>query len=116
MWHKPVRKLIAVVTCSFALLIFYPSAYGADYPNKAIKFIVTAGPGGGEDTEARALAPFLEKHLGQRVIIENQVGAGGKIAFEKFQNAKPDGYSLITYTFPKSIIIEFKDKTRFKTE
>ncbi len=116
MLHKSAIKTIAVAICGFSLLIFYPSAHGADYPSKAIKFIVTAGPGGGEDTEARALSPFLEKHLGQRVIIENQAGAGGKIAFERFQNAKPDGYSLITYTFPKSIIIEVKDKTGFRTK
>ncbi len=117
MRHKSAMKFIAVavVIWGFSLLIFSPSAYGADHPHKAIKFIVTAGPGGGEDAEARVLSPFLEKHLGQRIIIENQAGAGGKIAFERFQNAAPDGYSLTTYTFPKSIIIEFKDKTRFKT-
>lgn len=81
-----------------------------------IKLIVTAGAGGGEDTEARALQPFLEKYLGQRVIIENQPGAGGRIAMEKFQKTEPDGYSLITYTFPKSIIMEFMDKTNFRTK
>ena len=115
MLHKSAIKLIPFVIWGVGLLILHPSAYGLHYPNKTIKFIVTAGPGGGEDTEARALAPFLEKYLGQRIIIENQVGAGGKIAFERFQNAKPDGYSLITYTFPKSIIMEVKDKTGFRT-
>jgi len=59
--------------------------------------------------------PFLEKHLGTSVIIENQPGAGGKIAFEKFQKTEPDGHTLITYTFPKSVIIEYQGKTGFKT-
>jgi tripartite-type tricarboxylate transporter receptor subunit TctC len=116
MLHKQAITALAGIFFGFMALMFSPSADGAGYPNKAIKFIVTAGPGGGEDTEARALAPFLEKHLKQRIIIENQAGAGGKIAFERFQNAKPDGYSLITYTFPKSIIIEVKDKTGFRTK
>ena len=116
MLHQSAIKLLALVIMGFNLLILHSLAYGANYPDKAIKFIVTAAPGGGEDTEARTLAPFLEKHLRQRIIIDNQAGAGGKIAFERFQNTKPDGYSLITYTFPKSIIIEVKDKTGFRTK
>ena len=53
----------------------------------------------------------MQKHLGVSVLIENQPGAGGKIAFEKFQRTEPDGYTLITFTFPKSIIIEYLYKT-----
>jgi tripartite-type tricarboxylate transporter receptor subunit TctC len=78
--------------------------------------IVCSAAGGGEDMEARAIAPFVEKYLGVSVGIENQPGAGGKIAFEKFQRTEPDGYNLIMYTFPKSIIIEYIDKTNFRTK
>ena len=106
-------KLCAAVAA--ATMITMP-VFGADYPSKPIKLIVTAGPGGGEDTEARAIAPFVEKYLKTQITIENQGGAGGKIAFEKFQGAAPDGYTLITYTFPKSIIIEHQGKTGFKTK
>jgi tripartite-type tricarboxylate transporter receptor subunit TctC len=106
-------KLCAAVAA--AALIAMPVS-GADFPGKPIKLIVTAAAGGGEDMEARAIAPFLEKHLGQQIVIENQPGAGGKIAFEKFQNVKADGYTLITYTFPKSVIIEYQGKTGYKTK
>lgn len=116
MLYKSAKKFIAVVIVVLSVLIFYPSAHGSDYPNKPIRLIVTTDAGGGEDTEARAIAPFVEKHLGQRLIIEYQIGAGGKIAFEKFQKTKPDGYSLITYTFPKSIVLEFMEKTGFRTD
>ncbi len=92
-------------------------AYGADFPSKPVKLIVTAAAGGGEDTEARAIAPSVEKHLGgTQIMIENQPGAGGRIAFEKFQKAEPDGYTLITYTFPKSVIMEFQGKTGYQTK
>src|SRR3990167_7302977 len=104
-------RFLAIATA--ALLTAAVSA--ADYPSKPIKLIVTAGAGGGEDTEARAIAPFVEKHLKTQIVIENQPGAGGKIAFEKFQTVAPDGYTLITYTFPKSVIIEYQGKTGFKT-
>ena len=115
MSHNSVKKFSIVITLGLSLLIFYPLAYGADYPNKMIKLIVTGGPGSGEDTQARAIAPFLEKHVGQKIIVEDQPGAGGKIAMEKFQKTNPDGYSLLASTFPKTIIIEFMGKTDFKT-
>ena len=98
-----------------AACILAASAFAADFPSKPVKLIVTAAAGGGEDTEARAIAPFVEKHLGTSITIENQPGAGGKIAFEKFQKAEPDGYSIITYTFPKSVIIEYQGNTNYKT-
>jgi len=102
-----------VVTAAAGML--NAPVFGADFPTKPVKLVVTAGAGGGEDTEARAIAPFVEKHLGTQVVIENQPGAGGKIAFEKFVKAEPDGYTLITYTFPKSVIIEYQGKTGYKT-
>jgi putative tricarboxylic transport membrane protein len=108
-----MNRLLKLVAAVSALLA--TAAFGADFPAKPVKLVVTAAAGGGEDTEARAIAPFVEKHLGQQVIIENQPGAGGKIAFEKFQKAEPDGYTLITYTFPKSVIIEYQGPTGFKT-
>lgn len=115
MCKKIVVTCVAVVIAGFLSSFLALPASGADYPKKMVKFIVTAGAGGGEDTEARAIAPFVEKYLGTKIIIENQPGAGGRIAFEKFQKTEPDGYSIITYTFPKSIIMEFMDKTGYKT-
>jgi tripartite-type tricarboxylate transporter receptor subunit TctC len=105
-------KVLAVVAAAGLLAA---NVFAADFPSKPVKLIVTAAAGGGEDTEARAIAPFVEKHLGTSVAIENQPGAGGKIAFEKFQKLEPDGYSLITYTFPKSVIIEYQGKTGYRT-
>jgi tripartite-type tricarboxylate transporter receptor subunit TctC len=115
-FHKKAKIFSIMGFTVFFLFIIYSPADCAGYPNRAIKLIPCAGAGGGEDMEARAIAPFLEKQLGQRIIIENQPGAGGKIAMEKFQKTEPDGYTLITYTFPKSIIIEYMDKTSFKTK
>ena len=108
---KTLRLLVAVAAAG---LLAVP-AHAQNFPTKPVKLIVTAAAGGGEDTEARAIAPYVEKHLGTSVVIENQPGAGGKIAFEKFQKAEPDGYTLITYTFPKSVIIEYEGATGYKT-
>lgn len=115
MRKKLNRVLKIFMIGGLGLLVSCPVAWAADFPKKPVKIIVTAAAGGGEDLEARAIAPFVEKYLGVSVIIENQAGAGGKIAFEKFQKTEPDGYTLITYTFPKSIIVEHLDKTGYKT-
>ena len=108
---KTLRLLVAVAAAG---LLAVP-AHAQKFPTKPVKLIVTAAAGGGEDTEARAIAPYVEKHLGTSIVIENQPGAGGKIAFEKFQKVEPDGYTLITYTFPKSVIIEYQGATAYKT-
>jgi tripartite-type tricarboxylate transporter receptor subunit TctC len=106
MVKKTGRIMIALMVSGWVIFSFSSAAIAADYPTKPIKLIACAAAGGGEDTEARGIAPYLEKVLGVSIMVENQPGAGGKIAFEKFQRTEPDGYSLLTYTFPKSIIIE----------
>jgi len=108
-------KLMALI-CVMMLFALSQGTWADEFPKKPIKMIVTAAAGGGEDMEARAIAPFVEKYLKVNVTIENQPGAGGKIAFEKFQRVEPDGYTLISYTFPKSVIIEHIDKTSFRTK
>jgi tripartite-type tricarboxylate transporter receptor subunit TctC len=113
---KNLSKLSAFLFVGITLFLVYPLAYSADFPKKPVKLIATADVGGGEDTEARGIAPFLQKYLGVNVFIENQGGAGGKIAFEKFQKTEPDGYNLIVTTFPKSIIIEYMGKVNYRTK
>ncbi len=114
---KHVEKTISLfLVIGFALFLVCPSAFGQDFPKKPIKLIATADVGGGEDTEARGIAPYLQKYLGVTVMVENQGGAGGKIAFEKFQKADPDGYSMIVSTFPKSVIIEYMGKVGYRTK
>ena len=85
----------------------------AAFPKRTIKIIT--GPGR-EDVDVREIAPYVQKYLGVDVLIENIAGFWGKIAFEKFQVAEPDGYTLISYTFPRSIIIESISKTNFRTK
>ena len=85
----------------------------AAFPKKTIKIIT--GPGG-EDADVREIAPYVQKYLGVNVLIENIVGFWGKMAFEKFQMTEPDGYTLISYTFPRSIIIENISQTNFRTK
>jgi tripartite-type tricarboxylate transporter receptor subunit TctC len=85
----------------------------AAFPKKTIKIITGSG---GENADVREITSHVQKYLGIDFLIENIVGFWGKIAFEKFQMTEPDGYTLISYTFPRSIIIENMTKTNFRTE
>ena len=110
------RLVVALLIAGLMVFGLCPPANSADFPKKSVKIIVTADVGGGEDNEARGLAPYLQKHLGVNVTIENMGTAGGKVAFEKFQKMEPDGYNLIFQTFPKSVIIEMTSKSAFRTK
>lgn len=76
------------------------------FPTKPIRIIVAFTPGGGEDTEVRAIAPSVQKYLGTGVLIENIPGANGVIGYNKAYQAMPDGYTLLCFGIPAPIIQE----------
>ena len=66
----------------------------ADWPNKAIEFVIPFGAGGGADIEGRLIAKAMSKELGQPVVPINKPGGGGAITYTYVKNSKPDGYTL----------------------
>ncbi|KJQ55419.1 tripartite tricarboxylate transporter substrate binding protein [Microbacterium sp. SA39] len=64
------------------------------FPEKDIRLIIQANPGGGSDLSSRALAGELEKILGVSVIAENMPGAAGALAMEYVGAQEPDGYVI----------------------
>jgi len=70
------------------------SAVAQPYPTKPIKIIVPFGPGGFTDVAARILQKELQPVIGQPIIIENIVGAGGTTASTRAARAAPDGYTI----------------------
>jgi tripartite-type tricarboxylate transporter receptor subunit TctC len=80
--------------CFVLLATFAAPALADDYPSKPIKLIIPTAPGGLMDVAARVAAEYLDKALGQRLIIENRSGSGGNIGAEAVVRAEPDGYTL----------------------
>ncbi len=68
---------------------------GRNWPQRPIRAIVPAAPGGAGDITARALVPALSEHLGQQIVIDNRAGAAGNIGVELVAKAPPDGYTLL---------------------
>ncbi|GAB3603451.1 tripartite tricarboxylate transporter substrate binding protein [Microbacterium aureliae] len=71
-----------------------PGAAESDFPEKDIRLIIQANPGGGSDLSSRALATELEGILDVSVIPENMPGAAGALAMEYVGQQPADGYVL----------------------
>jgi tripartite-type tricarboxylate transporter receptor subunit TctC len=83
----------------WAWLLLAPWAFAspakAEWPNKPITLIVPFPPGGVSDIVARPLAQALARELGQPVVVENKVGAGGALGITFAARAPADGYTLL---------------------
>ncbi len=66
----------------------------SSFPEKDLRLIIQANPGGGSDLSSRALATELEKLLGVSVVPENMPGAAGALAMEYVGNQPADGYTI----------------------
>jgi tripartite-type tricarboxylate transporter receptor subunit TctC len=84
----------ALLFCLLAALSQIAAAQG-DYPNRALRLIVTVPPGGAADFIARLVGGKLSEALGQPVVVENRGGAGGTIAADAVAKAPADGYTLL---------------------
>ena len=67
-----------------------------EYPTRNITMIVPFAAGGPTDVIARIVAADMSKTLGQQIIIENVVGAGGTTGATRAARAANDGYTIIT--------------------
>jgi tripartite-type tricarboxylate transporter receptor subunit TctC len=67
----------------------------AQYPTKAIRFIVPFPPGGGVDVVARTVGEKLGARLGQTIVVDNRPGAGTTLGTSLAAKSAPDGYTFL---------------------
>lgn len=80
-----------------AVITMMSSAMAQGFPNKPVTLVVPFAAGGPTDVVARVLAQSMTKTLGQTVVVENTVGAGGTIAANRVAKANPDGYTVLIH-------------------
>jgi tripartite-type tricarboxylate transporter receptor subunit TctC len=87
--------LIACVMAAVLALTAGAAHAQTDFPNRAIHFIVGFAAGGGNDIFARLVVQKFQENTGATTVIENKVGAGGRIAAEYAARAAADGYTVL---------------------
>lgn len=93
---KIFKKL--VVTFSFLSAVFFANnqnVFASSFPNKPVQLIVPLKAGGDTDYNARVLAKFMQKYLGQPVVVTNINGGATMIGMQQVLDSKPDGYTMV---------------------
>ncbi|WP_374663244.1 tripartite tricarboxylate transporter substrate-binding protein [Ramlibacter sp.] len=67
------------------------------WPSKPVALVVPFAAGGPTDVVARTFAASMTKTLGQSVVVENRLGAGGTVAAGAVAKAAPDGYTFFIH-------------------
>ena len=84
--------------CIAALLFCAAHAAAQNFPAKPVKVIVTFTVGGAADLTARLIGDRLADMWKQQVVVENRIGAGGRIGVEAVHRSAPDGYTLLLFS------------------
>ncbi len=117
-----LTRLLAITLVSLVSLALVVAAGcgslagGGKFPTKQITYMVTFDPGGQSDREARRQQPYLEKALGQKVIVDYKVGGGGALGWAEAARGKPDGYQVTGINIPHIILMPMQQDVGFKTE
>lgn len=87
-----LTALLAALLAGFGLS--GPPA-AAQYPERAIEFVIPFDAGGSADIEGRLLAEEMGAVLGVTLVPVNRPGAGGALAYSYVNDADPDGYTVM---------------------
>ena len=95
--NSPLFTVATSVTLAVAGTLCTPAFGQAAFPDRAISLVVPFAAGGPTDVMARMIAIPMGKSLGQTVLVENAVGAGGTIGAGKVARAAPNGYTIFLH-------------------
>lgn len=108
--------VLAGVCLAFSLAPLVQAADGtaaSNYPTKPIRVIVPSPPGGPPDLLMRILAPKLSVSMGQTVIVENRLGAGGLVGTAYVAKLPADGYTWLFTTASHTNIPPFNENVTY---
>lgn len=103
------RSLLA----GLGVMVAAPRLAHAAWPERPLQLIVPFAAGGGTDISARTMAQFLERELGQPVVVQNRPGAGGEIGLSAIADARPDGYTIGIINTPGIVTIPIERSPRW---
>ena len=84
--------------CVLGSLFAAATARAEDWPSRLIRATIPFGAGSATDVVPRLVFDRLAAELGQPIVIENRVGAGGTLGTALVAKADPDGYSILAHS------------------
>jgi tripartite-type tricarboxylate transporter receptor subunit TctC len=90
-----MMKRITAIACMALTLLVAPGAGAQTWPDKPIRFLMSAPAGSSIDVLGRTIADKLKDRLGQPVVVENKPAAGGTVATAEVAHSAPDGYTMV---------------------
>jgi tripartite-type tricarboxylate transporter receptor subunit TctC len=106
------RRSIAVAAMAAAC---WPIARAQSWPARPIKVIQGFAAGGNADTIARVVGTEMSKGLGQPMVVEAVVGAGGTLGSATVARAAPDGYTMLLATGGHAVAGALYEKLPYKS-
>jgi len=92
-------------------------AFSQNYPSRPVRIVAPFSAGGSTDVLTRLVAQKLNVHWKQAVVVENRVGASGRIGAEHVAKASaPDGYTLLMAGAPHAIGMSLFRNLRYDLE
>src|SRR5205085_9009546 len=79
-------------------ILLATAAQAESWPSRLIKATIPFGAGSAADVVPRLVFDRLSAELGQPIVIENRVGAGGTVGTAALAKADPDGYSFLAHS------------------
>jgi|Deesub1362A_J573_1020465.scaffolds.fasta_scaffold00735_8 tripartite-type tricarboxylate transporter receptor subunit TctC len=107
------RELIKAGILLGSTLVLGCAGKKEEWPTESVTIIVPYKPGGGFDTYARGVEPFLEKYLGVPVAIVNEPAGGGKGHLSKLYKMTPDGYTIGMLNLPGFAMYQIVEEVDF---
>ena len=112
----PLQARCVGVAASLFMLVAAADCRADTYPSRPIRIVVPTQAGAAQDILARLLQPYLEKSLGQSIIVENRSGASTMIGTDAVAKAAPDGYTLLIVPTTFTVNAALNTKLTFDLE
>ena len=97
---KKTIAIMLVLMCMVSMLFANGSSEVSasdnvdSWPSKPVNIVITSSAGGDGDYLMRLLGTYLEKELGQSLVITNLAGGNGSIGMDDLMNHEADGYTF----------------------
>ncbi|MFM7461291.1 MAG: tripartite tricarboxylate transporter substrate binding protein, partial [Burkholderiales bacterium] len=88
----------------------------ANYPEKAVRYIIPFAPGGESDIAARFQQLVFKKKYGHDFIVDSKPGGSGALAWSQANTFPGDGYTWISTNLPHLVLQPMEGNVQYKTE